>query len=55
MKKNKLKKTGTEPTMSDGRWLKNKLTKAPHNLTIVVPNSQLDRDKCYDIICNELI
>lgn len=43
---------GTEPTMRDGSWLKSRL--ALHGVEVVVPPSEADRRRCYDIICQEL-
>lgn len=43
---------GTEPTMRDGSWLKSRL--AAHGIEVVVPSSEEDTRRCYDIICQEL-
>lgn len=43
---------GTEPTMRDGSWLKARL--ALHGIEVVAPPAAVDRQRCYDIICQEL-
>eukprot|EP00928_Gymnodinium_smaydae_P063408 TRINITY_DN46987_c0_g1_i2.p1 TRINITY_DN46987_c0_g1~~TRINITY_DN46987_c0_g1_i2.p1 ORF type:complete len:297 (+),score=69.49 TRINITY_DN46987_c0_g1_i2:68-892(+) len=43
---------GTEPTMRDGSWLKSRL--ALHGIEVTVPAEAADRQRCYDIICQEL-
>ncbi|CAE7192275.1 ygeA [Symbiodinium necroappetens] len=43
---------GTEPTMRDGSWLKERL--ALHGVEVVVPPAEEDRQRCYKIICDEL-
>lgn len=43
---------GTKPTMRDGSWLKTRL--AQHGIEVVVPASEADQQRCYDIICQEL-
>mmetsp|Transcript_105724 Transcript_105724/g.329525 ORF Transcript_105724/g.329525 Transcript_105724/m.329525 type:complete len:263 (-) Transcript_105724:165-953(-) len=43
---------GTEPTMRDGSWLKSRLE--AHGISVVVPSSESEARRCYDIICKEL-
>eukprot|EP00440_Ansanella_granifera_P045770 gb/GFBE01049581.1/.p1 GENE.gb/GFBE01049581.1/~~gb/GFBE01049581.1/.p1 ORF type:complete len:252 (+),score=53.26 gb/GFBE01049581.1/:1-756(+) len=43
---------GTEPTMRDGSWLKERL--GLHGIEVRVPVSEEDRQRCYKIICDEL-
>ncbi|CAE8609301.1 unnamed protein product [Polarella glacialis] len=43
---------GTEPTMRDGSWLKQRL--AAHGVKVVTPSSADDQRRCYDIIKQEL-
>jgi len=43
---------GTEPTMRDGSWLKQRLRQ--HGIEVIVPALEKDRQTCYDIICQEL-
>eukprot|EP00933_Yihiella_yeosuensis_P026616 TRINITY_DN20672_c0_g1_i2.p1 TRINITY_DN20672_c0_g1~~TRINITY_DN20672_c0_g1_i2.p1 ORF type:complete len:228 (+),score=51.09 TRINITY_DN20672_c0_g1_i2:185-868(+) len=43
---------GTEPTMRDGSWLKQRL--AQHGVEVVVPSKAADQQRCYDIIVQEL-
>ncbi|CAJ1352618.1 unnamed protein product [Effrenium voratum] len=43
---------GTEPTMRDGSWLKERL--AQHGVQVIVPQEEEQRQRCYKIICDEL-
>eukprot|EP00435_Cladocopium_sp_Y103_P066924 s9_g29.t1 len=43
---------GTEPTMREGSWIRERL--ALHGFEVVVPAREEDRHRCYDIICHEL-
>lgn len=43
---------GTEPTMRDGSWLKQRLRS--HGIKVITPEAALDCRRCYDIICQEL-
>lgn len=43
---------GTEPTMRENSWIRERL--ALHGFEVVVPAKEEDRQRCYDIICQEL-